>query len=253
MIDLSHKKLGRLPSRTDARTLRMAKYVTTDLQPPPRTVNWGARTTALGTMLNDELGCCTIAAKGHLIQTWTANNNAQVIVPDSAILAAYSGACGYNPADPTTDQGGNMLDVLNYCRKVGIAGHKIFAFVAIDPRNRWHAELAMHLFGGADVGLRLPRSAQTQEVWTVPASGPFGDGAPNSWGAHDVCIVDYTVVGPVCISWGKLITMTWQFLFTYCDEMYGILSEDWANDAHPAPNGFDFKTLKVDLGALSAV
>ena len=251
MIDLSRMKLGRREPRFDKRTLRMAKYVAADLQPPPILVNWGARTSNLGPMLNHDLGCCTIAAKAHLVQVWTANNHAQVIISDDEILKAYSGACGYDPSQPETDNGGVMLDVMNYFRRVGIGGHKLFAFVSIDPRNKVHSQLAMYLFGGADIGLRLPRSAQTQEVWTVPASGPTGDGLPGSWGNHDVCIVDYNAVGPVCITWGKLVTMTWQFLFTYCDEMYGLLSEDWANGTRPAPNGFDFETLKTDLNALS--
>lgn len=250
MIDHSRMKLGKTAARHDKRTLHLANYLTNALQPPPR-IRWSEKLTGLGVMLNAELGCCTIAAKAHLVQTWTANNGAQVIVPDSEILYAYESACGYDPNDPSTDQGGNMLDVLNYFRKTGVGGHKLFGYVALEPRNKTHVELGVDLLGGVDLGVRLPISAQGQEVWSVPAHGAVGDGEPGSWGGHDVPIVDYGPVGPTCISWGKLITMTWQFFFTYVDEAYGLLSMDWATGVKAAPSGFDFPQLQADLAVIS--
>lgn len=250
MVDHSTMKLGKAPARHDKRTLHLANYLTNELKPPPH-VNWSRLVTNLGVMLNDNLGCCTVSAKGHLIQAWTANTGPQVIVPDSAILRGYEEACGYDPADPSTDQGGDMLDVLNYFRKIGIGGHKLFAYVALEPRNKTHIELGVDLLGGCDLGVMLPISAQNQEVWSVPAGGPVGDGSPNSWGSHDVPIVDYGPLGPTCISWGKRITMTWQFFYTYVDEAYGLLSYDWCDGKKKAPSGFDFAQLQADMAAIS--
>lgn len=250
MTDHSSMKLGKRAARHDARTLHLASYLTNALKPPPRR-RWSTKMTNLGVMLNDQLGCCTIAAKGHLIQTWTANAGTQVIVPDSAILTGYEKACGYDPNDPNTDQGGQMIDVLNYFRQTGIGGHKLFAYVALEPKNKTHIELGVDLLGGCDLGLALPISAQGQTVWSVPAGGPVGDGTPGSWGLHDVPIIDYGPVGPTCISWGKIITMTWSFFQTYVDEAYGLLSEDWANSQKKSPSGFEFLALKSDLQAIA--
>ncbi len=250
MVDHSNMKLGKLPARHDPRTLHLASYLTNALKPPPRR-RWSTKVTNLGVMLNNDLGCCTIAALGHMVQTWTANAGSQVIVPDSAILKGYEQACGYNPADPDTDQGGNMIAVLNYFRQTGISGHKLFAYVALEPRNKTHIELGVDLLGGCDLGVLLPLSAQKQEVWSVPPGGPMGGGAPGSWGGHAIPIIDYGPVGPTCISWGRKITMTWAFFYTYVDEAYGLLSNDWCDGSRKAPNGFEFDQLKADLAAIS--
>ncbi len=249
VTDHSMMKLGKLPARHDPRTLHLANYLTNALKPPARR-RWSTKVTNLGMMLNDSLGCCTIAAKGHLVQTWTANAGTQVIVPDSAILKGYEQACGYVPGDDSTDNGGNMIAVLNYFRQTGIGGHKLFAYVALEPRNKTHIELGVDLLGGCDLGLALPVSAQKQDVWSVPAGGPVGDGAPGSWGGHDVPIIDYGPVGPTCITWGKKKTMTWAFFYTYVDEAYGLLSTDWSDGTRKAPNGFEFAALQADLASI---
>jgi len=250
MTDFTGMKLGRKALRVDKRTLQLGDYLTPALKPPAR-VDWESKLSGLGVMMNDRLGCCTIAAKGHLIQAWTANHGQQVIVPDSAILAGYEQACGYVPGDDSTDQGGNMLDVLNWFRKTGLAGHKPFAFVAVNHNDKKHVELAVDLFGGCDIGIELPISAQRQEVWSVPHGGAVGDGERGSWGGHDVPIVGYSSVGPVCITWGRLLTMTWSFFKTYVDEAYAVLAPDWADGKVQAPNGFDLTQLQADLAAVT--
>jgi hypothetical protein len=88
-------------------------------------------------MLNDQLGCCTIAAVGHAVQVWTANAaSAEVSFPDPVILDYYKTWDGYNPADPSSDQGGVELDVLNDWRQQGFAGQSLDAYVAIDLGTR---------------------------------------------------------------------------------------------------------------------
>ena len=243
-------KLGKKDVRHDKRTLHLANYLTNVLVPPAR-VDWGAKLTQIGMMKNDELGDCTCAAAGHMIQTWTANNGNQKIVSDDEIVSAYEAVGGYKPGDPSTDGGAVEIDVLNYWRKTGIAGDKIFAYVALEPKNKNHIKLATDLLGGCYLGIALPISAQTQRVWSVPATGLVtGDGRPGTWGGHAVPIVDYGPTGPTCITWGKLVTMTWAFFFAYCDEAYGILSSDWAAGNKVAPSGFLFSQLQADLPQL---
>jgi len=243
-------KLGKRPPVHDSRTLQLANYLGAALVPPPR-IDWAKKLTNIGMMKNDELGDCTCAGAGHLIQTWTANNGSQVVISDDDVVKAYEAVGGYVPGDPSTDNGAVKLDVLNYWRKTGIGGHKIFAFVSQEPKNRQHVELSVDLLGGCSLGLALPVSAQRQRVWSVPPGGPVGDGAPGSWGGHDVPIVAYGPTGPICITWGELKTMTWRFFTTYCDEAYGILSSDWATGLKMAPSGFDFAQLQKDLALIA--
>lgn len=243
MIDHSMMKLGKKAARHDKRTLRLADYVVSGLKPHAR-IDWGAKLTNLGMMLNDTYGCCTCTTAGHTIQAWTANNGSQIIVPDSAILKAYEDVGGYVLGDPSTDNGAVELDLLNYWRKTGIGGHKLFAFVGLEPRNKLHVELAVDLFGSAYLGVALPISAQKQRVWSVTGGA---DAIPGSWGGHAINIVDYGPTGVTVVTWGELKTMTWAFFFKYCDEAYGLLSNDWANGAKPAPSGFSFADLQADL------
>lgn len=252
LVNPAAVKLGKMDARHDPRTLQLANYLRADLLPhvQPR-VDWETVLTNLGLMGNDSLGDCTCAAAGHMIQAWTANNGQQIVVPDADIVKAYSEACGYVPGDPSTDLGGVEIEVLNYWRKTGVGGHKIFGYVSQEPRNRAHVELAVGLLGGCYLGIALPISAQRQRVWSVPAGGPVGEGEPGSWGGHAVPIIGYGPTGPVCITWGTLVTMTWSFFETYCDEAYGILSQDWATDARTAPSGFDFAQLQADLALIA--
>jgi len=252
MTDHSNMKLGRRAVRHDGRTLRLARYLGPEiLAAPPQRVDWSAAMTNMGVMTNDVLGSCTAASAGHMIQAWSAQNGNQVIIPDADVVAFYSASTGYVPGDPSTDQGGIELDVLNAWRKVGIGGHKILGYVAVDPRNRTHMQLAIDLFGGVYAGAGLPITAQTQEVWTVPPIGPVGNGSPNSLGGHAFPLLNYGPLGCVCVTWGLLKTLTWSWIETYVDEAYAILSDQWAPGGRKAPSGFDLTALQADLAAVA--
>ena len=159
-------KLGRRAIRHDPRTLQLARYMKA-LPPPPPAVDWTKGITAFGMMLNDALGDCTIAGCGHAVQIWTANLGAEVIVPDATVEQFYEEWDGYDPADPSTDQGGVELNVLNSWRQGGFAGHILTGFADPHPANLEAVRQAISLFGGVYIGLSLPLSAQNQAVWAV--------------------------------------------------------------------------------------
>jgi hypothetical protein len=245
-------KLGRKPSFQDPRTLSLARYILPELPNAPAKVDFSDKVKTWGMMLNDKLGCCTISAAGHEIQQWTANAGTQQTPPDSSILSAYEAVSGYRPGQPDTDSGANMLDVLKYWRKNGIAGHKIGAFAALDPTNLDHIRTAVWLFGSAYLGIALPTSAQKQDVWDVPAGGATGDGKPGSWGGHAVEIAGFSPEGVFVVTWGAVKLMTWNFFKTYVEEAYAIISQDFLADGKTPNNGLDMATLKADLKAVTA-
>jgi hypothetical protein len=246
-IDQSRNKLGKKPARLDPRTLQMANYL--QLPQVPAARDWTSKATpGWGMMLNDKLGDCTCAAVGHLTQAWTANEGPkELTLSDADILKAYEAVGHYDPKDPSTDQGAVEMDVLRHWRKSGIGGHKIQAFVALEPRNHLHVSAAVDLFGGAYIGLALPISAQRQTVWSVPPGGATGTGAPGSWGGHAVVVEAYDSHGLTCITWGQKKRMTWSFWDAYCDESYAVLSNLWAPEKKVSPAGFDFVALRADL------
>jgi hypothetical protein len=240
-------KLGKLPPKHDARTLQFANYIDGDKLPIlPAKYDWSSKVKKWGMMKNDTLGDCTCAAAGHLIMEWTADNNVPVVPADAAIVKAYSAITGYDPKTGKNDNGAVETDVLNFWRKSGIAGHKIFAYAGLEPKNHNHVQEAVYLFGGCYIGLSLPLSAQTQKVWSVPPGGITGQGAPGSWGGHAVPVVAYNATGITVVTWGALKKMTWGFWDAYCEESYAIISPDFIK-AGKTPIGFNLAALQADL------
>jgi hypothetical protein len=255
-IDPHKLKLGKQPARHDPRTLLLASYITPALPTSPASLDLTTKVgTSWGMMDNDEIGDCTIAAAGHLLMEWTANSGKKMFTPtNQQIIAAYSAITGYNPATGANDNGAVEIDVLNYWRQKGIAGHKIGAYAALEPSNQTHIMDAVYIFEGCYIGLLLPISAQAQtqdhQPWSVPPGGATGDGKPGSWGGHAVPVVAYDVRGVTVVTWGALQVMTWSFWNAYCDEAYAIISVDYLTNKEVTPDGFNLQQLQADLADL---
>jgi hypothetical protein len=256
-IDPLKLKLGKLAPRVDPRTLMFASYVTAALPAPPPALNLATKVKgSWGMMDNDQIGDCTCAAAGHLIMEWTASAQSKMVTPsDQQIVAAYSAITGYNPKTGANDNGAQEIDVLNYWRQTGIAGHKIQAFVGLEPSNHTHIMDGVWMFGGCYIGLALPKTAQGQtqnhQPWSVISTS--GDGQPGSWGGHAVPVVAYDARSLTVVTWGALQTMTWGFWAAYCDEAYAILSPDYLEKKGGqiiAPSGFNLAQLQEDLADL---
>lgn len=255
-------KLGKKAPKFDPRTLQFAKYVKRAALPPlPVHQRWGQQITDWRMMKNDSVGDCAIAAPGHMVmQTSSDALGSPQIIPDDQIIAAYTAVTaeennghGYDPATGANDNGCNMLDVLNYWYKTGIGGHKCSAFTQLETGNVQHAQESIHLFGSSYIGVALPLTAQKQIQdgvgWSVPSTGPTGDGAPGSWGGHAIPIVGWDKDGFTCVTWGQLQHLSYNFFKVYCDEAYGVILPEWLK-ANVAPNGFDLQALTSDLSEL---
>lgn len=264
-------KLGKRMPKLDNRNLKFATYVKVEELPDePQIRYWGKYTPSWPMYGNDVLGDCVPAAAGHAEQNWSHAAGCPFDPSRGDVVKAYEQAGGYNPADPNTDQGMFLLDMLNYWRKTGMAGRKITGFMQMSlpqanaapaPGSAASAAVwkelrqVVNLFGLAYVGVQLPLLAQAQigGIFTVPASGPTGNASPGSWGGHCVIIVDYNAFGPVCVTWGALQQMSWNWLFYYMDEAYAVLSPNWIEKAKQvAPSGFNYKQLESDISLVTA-
>jgi hypothetical protein len=244
-------KLGKLPAKVDLRTRRLATYLTPELPEPPTSVDWGGAMSGVPMLRNDDLGCCTCSSMAHLIQSWTANNGMEECPSEDDVVQAYVDTCGYVPGDESTDNGGYMLSVLNYMRKVGMGGHKIAGYVSVDVRSRQQFKVACWLFGGVYMGLGLPGSAQLQPVWKVALSGYDGNPEPLSWGGHAVALHGYDETGLTVSTWDRFQRVSWNWIDAgYADEAYAIVSPAWAQGDRVAPSGLDFSALLNDLPAV---
>jgi hypothetical protein len=248
-------KLGKKPVRFDHRTLRIANYFQDKALPvAPPNVDWASKVPSWPMMDNDTLGDCVPAASGHCIEQWTFFSNPPGYVPtDQQILNAYEAIGGYVPGDPSTDNGCVILDALNYWRKHGIAGHKIFAYATVDWKNHDELRSAINIFGNVYIGIQLPITAQTQDVWTVaPGALNTPNGAPGSWGGHCVPLVEMSPDFITCVTWGQLLDMSYNFADDYIDEAYVIITVDWLEKNWESPSLLYWKQLRADMKGITA-
>ena len=248
MADHSNMKLGRKAIKTDSRTLALGNYLTSALPPPPPAADWTKGNTSWGMMLNDNLGDCTIAGAAHAVQVWTANVGEIVTLPDDTVQSYYQQWDGYVPGETNTDNGGVELDVLNDWQKNGFAGHMLSAFADPKAANLDEIRQSILLFGGVYIGLALPLTAQTQDVWDVVRLGG-AKAKPGSWGGHCVFVPKYDEKTFTCITWGELKTMTVAFWNKYCDEAHTLFGLNWMTDKG-SPGGFDQAQLQTDLKSI---
>lgn len=250
MADHSNMRLGRKAVVRDSRTLRLARYIAKGLPPAPPAMDWLKGQPNWGMMLNDQLGCCTIAGAAHAVQVWTKNAGTQQTVSDAQILNSYAAWDGYVPGNPGSDNGGIELDVLTRWRNETFNGHALKGFAAVSPHNLEEVRKAIELFGGVYIGVGLPLSAQNQDVWDF--TGSFsGESAIGSWGGHCVFVGAYDENGFTCITWGALKKMTTAFWLNYCDEAYALFGEDWINTGGKDPEGLAVDQLTADLAAIN--
>jgi len=244
-------KLGKQAAKIDSRTLKLSRYFLATLPAAPPKVTYSKGVTNWGMMLNDQYGDCTIAGAAHAVQVWTLNCGGKMVtLSDSMVLGYYSTWDGFDPKNEfATDRGGVEIDVLNLWRHDKFNGHELVAYADPDVQNLEHVRQAHNLFGGLYIGLNLPLTAQTQEVWDTPIF-KTKKSAPGSWGGHCVFVCDYDQESFTCITWGKLKKMTKSFWLNYCDEAHALLSPDWLSQGKSI-HGFDLATLTTDLRAVT--
>ena len=159
---------------------------------------------------------------------------------------------GYQPGNPSTDNGADMLSFLKYWRTTGLGGDKIAAFVAVDFTNTEEIRQAIQLFGSVYLGVALPISAQGETAWTVPDGGVYRtNGEPGGWGGHCIPLVASSPETHTCITWGTTLKMSHNFLLDYADEAFAVLSQDWINAVGLSPDGFNFDQLSADLAEVT--
>jgi len=244
-------KLGKNAPKQDYRTLRLCNYLNWATLPAvPVSVNYYDKVSSFPVYLNDQIGDCGPAGLGHEVQVWTANAGKEVKVTDNDVLKLYEAVSGYIPGRPNTDVGINILDMLRYVQKNGLAGHKIGPYCQLDITNINEFKLGTYLFGGVAIGVALPKAAQSLQIWDNPTGSTRGGWAPGSWGGHYVPIVGYDGSYYYVVTWGQVMKMTPLFLKLYCDEAWTIFTPDWISGGK-APNGFDIVALNLDLQDIS--
>jgi hypothetical protein len=249
-FEIAGLQLGKLPVRTDVRTLSLGRYVdVAELPTPPETFDETTGVEEWPMYANDRIGDCTIAASAHMIEAWTAAGQGRAVeISEQAVLEAFDEVKLVDPA--TGEEGAIELDVLRFWRNNGIGGHRIGAYTRVSVYNRLLVRTAAWIFGGLYLGVQLPLTAQSQDVWDWTGS-LTGPARPGTWGGHAVNVVRYDADGVTVVTWARLQRVTWSFWDRYCDEAYCIISNDFLREGN-APNGLDLAALEADLALVTA-
>jgi hypothetical protein len=246
-------KLGKTPARPGAVKLKFANYLDTTVLPkPPTTFGHERLVTQWGMLGNDNAGCCVWSGAGHEVMLWNREAGKSVNITTTSTLRNYSLVTGYDPNDPSTDQGTDMEEAAKYRRKTGLLDadgkrHKIGAYIALEPGNLTQLWYATYLFDGVGVGVEFP--AQWMDAFNKGrAWGKVS--RPKMEGGHYISAVARRNSRATIVSWGAAVPLTTGGYQQFNDETIAYLTEEKLVNGKSL-EGFDINQLRADLTAIT--
>lgn len=227
--------LGKLPAVDfGAANVTLADVQAASLPGAPVRFGNGTMFADWGMLGNDAVGDCAFAGSDHEHMCWTGIGNGGTLsakFTKANTLSDYSALTGYDPADPSTDQGTVVYQLMDYRRTVGVVDatgkrHKIDLAVRLPRPFDWSEFIrAVWAFKAVAIGTLIPQSAMEQ----FNAGQPWDYvGDRNIEGGHyipGVGTVDRDNEVTV-ITWGKRQRMTRAFFEAYVDELWIPLSQE---------------------------
>lgn len=270
-MPLSRFKLGSLPFFPKAKDLHFNAYLPPKLDQlieaamAPGALNWQHVPTATGDMptpnrdpLNNHIhGNCILAGMANLAMRVSQLVGQPRIITGAEVDAAYTDLTGFDPNDPSTDNGAYPTDALTGWTRKDIYGTRCRAFCRVDWTNMEEVLLAAFLGGGLYACYNLPISAQNQvdadgnPDWRIDPTRTEEENAPRGWGGH--CIDNHAVRLRQGTTWGLNGHATEEWCQRYTSSLHMVLLRDWRMPNGRAPNGFAFEQLLSDARARGAV
>jgi hypothetical protein len=171
-------------------------------------------------LLNDQLGCCVVSGAEHETMLWTAEAGRQAVFNDAATIHNYCKLGNYQPGNPDTDQGCDMLHAAKLRIRDGIvdwAGHvhKIGIALELDCGPGWlnmtQFWYACWLFDG--LGLGIDVTSAWKNDFEAGRDWDAADYNPNDVvGGHYVpAVARVNADGRLCVevvTWGERQMLT---------------------------------------------
>lgn len=208
---------------------------------------------AWGMLGNDQYGDCTEAGILHLIQGQSANTGNPLSASTAQALALYSAITGFNPDDPSTDQGTVLTDLLTYVKKNGVemmdatgktVTVEVVGSASLDISSVAQMRYAAYTFGGNYLGINCPQQCVDDTAnWNFISSLPIA-------GGHCIPQEGEGAAGGKIVSWGMVIPTSTGFLLSYLEEAYIVITKSWLNAQGKSPTGLDLDGLVAAMAAL---
>lgn len=249
------RMLGRRPNVGRPRARLTAVHRPPVYTPPATLDRWSAvPPETWGMDDNDRVGDCTVADVDHELKAvQVAAGNTEVQSTAAEVLAGYSAITGYDPADPSTDQGAEMQAVREYWQRHGIVlggeRHQVVMFAELDIHDVTVAQWALDEFGAVGIGVNLPASAMDQfdagQPWDVVAD----DGG--ILGGHAVAYVGYNEQGPQFATWGQIQQATWAWWRRYVEEAWASFLREIVDTKGQSPTHETLYQLGGEIATLT--
>lgn len=251
-------KFGRKRPVSVGPHLKLQNYLKVGLPAAPPSMDYSSKAAPIlaDVMGNDRYGDCVFACGYHVTGLETANAGAGFHATLQQVLADYTAVTGFNSNDPSTDNGANIQDALNYWLSHGFAnGTKILGYLAVDATNVAEVQAALWLFENLIFGMELP----DQWISPFPSGNGFtwdvaGKSDPNN--GHCVAGVGYDDKDVKIDTWALLGGLTYEAIAEYAShtnggELWVVLTPDQLMKGQTkAPNGVSWNDLIVDFDAL---
>jgi hypothetical protein len=199
---------------------------------------------------NDTIGDCAIAGSIEEVRLANALRGVTVNFTDQTAIQNYSDITGYNPDDPSSDQGTDVHALYQYRKTTGLVDadgkrHTVVAYAGLTQGDWDELLVALSLFDMVGIGIQVPDYAQNQfsagQPWDVEP------GQPNIEGGHYIPVVSAAsnTLADV-FTWGALQGMTEAFYRAFnIVAVVGLTAEMFNGDK--GPDGIDFDRLQADL------
>ncbi|MEV6432563.1 hypothetical protein [Nocardia sp. NPDC051463] len=249
-------KLGKLPARINSVYMKLGAYLDMPAVLPMIPDEFGHENLIadFGMLANDQVGDCVWAGAAHETMLWCREAGSDATFSAGSVLSDYTAATGYDPDDPSTDQGTDMQAAASYRRRIGVLDatgrrHKVGAYVALTVGDPDQLAAAAYIFGAVGVGLRFPDYAMDE--FTAGKPWALRHGIQKIAGGHYVAVTGRGKNGNFrVITWGKVQEMTPGFYRRYCDEALVYFSSEFLT-AGVSPEGFNLAQLRTDLRAFT--
>lgn len=240
-LDAPRYKLGLIHDHNPPEVPDLATFEATPVPKPPASVlliktEWPMAD-------NDRLGCCADAGKVHVNQSgaliasepWTYQG-------DGSLETEYFGMTGGQ------DTGLLLPQVLKPWHLGKLAGGANGGYASVNPKNTTAVKQSIWIFGNAYIGVNLPAVAQSQfrpdgsGVWELTHT----DADYDIEGGHCVVPVAYNATGPIAVTWGGTVQITWAWWAIYVTQVYAVVPPAFVERGGDG-RGYDLKAIDAYL------
>ena len=238
---------GLLPNDPSKPRIKLGDFTPVSAAPP--SADWFSRIPAWPMYLNNQIGDCTCACTGHMIEQASAYAGTEIEVADADVLAEYERVSGYDPATGANDNGATIQDVLGDWRTAGVAGHNCLAFAEVDVTNLTHVKQAIATFAAVDVGMDVYQGDVAAFNSGQPWDVNYGEGGLA--GGHCVPVVGYDAAGGWMVTWGTVQRFTWNWWNVRVQEAWAVILPEWLATSGDSPSGYDLYGLGQALASFT--